>query len=128
MGVWRKKVSGFLYIIDELRRWNNWLEWNKGGVMDVDDIEQLSKFLRQLADAGQAQVEAANKLAGELYDALHSEYVSCPMCGGHIGSGDDHHEVYCALLPIAIANGHVAGPEQWEHGTSGWAAARVEEE
>ena len=34
----------------DLRRWSNWLEWNKGWPMEVEHIEELSLFLRELAD------------------------------------------------------------------------------
>jgi hypothetical protein len=35
-----------------------------------------------------------------VFDACYSEYMSCPLCSGHIGWQDNRHDDFCPLLSM----------------------------
>jgi len=64
---------------------------------------RMDKLVSTLAKA-EAREAALVKMLRDAHDACHSEYMDCPWCSGHIGSGDggEWHDDTCNYAALAV--------------------------
>jgi len=48
--------------------------------------------------------EELREILAAVYEACHAEYMDCPLCSGHIGYQNTHHDDGCPLAEF--------GPEE----------------